>query len=194
MADDVQRFAFRFTTPYRIAALPFGVVPGAAVVEVGHGTLRARYGPWVVDTPLANVAGTCTTGPYRRITTLGGARLSMADRGLTFASNPDLGVCITFHHPVAGLDALGLVRHPCLTVTVADPDGLIAALAEATTDGGPGLRERLADATVRRLRDVARQVGVAHTRARRKDDLVALLLDEASADDLATALDRTAAD
>lgn len=191
MADDVERFGFRFTTAYRIAALPFGVVPGAAVVEVGDGALRARYGPWVVDTPLANVAGTCTTGPYRRITTLGGARLSMSDKGLTFASNPDVGVCITFHHPVTGLDPLGVVRHPGLTVTVADPEGLVAALVPAT-DGDPGaLRERLAERTVRDLRDLARQVGVAHSRARRKDDLVALLLDEAPADELTAALDRS---
>jgi len=39
-------------------------------------------------------------------------------------------VCICFREPVTGLDPTGRLRHPGLTVTVADVDGLVAALAE----------------------------------------------------------------
>jgi hypothetical protein len=58
--------------------------------------------------------------------------VSLVDRGLTFASNRDRGVCIRFVEPVRGVDVLGVVRHPGLTVTVEDVDGLIEALAAAT--------------------------------------------------------------
>jgi hypothetical protein len=82
-----------------------------------------------VRTPVANVAGTELTGPYRRVTTIGPAHLSLSDRGLTFATNPDAGVCLRFREPAAGIDPWGRIRHPGLTVTVADPAGLAALLA-----------------------------------------------------------------
>jgi hypothetical protein len=64
------------------------------------------------------------TGPYMFIKTAGPARLAVTDRGLTFATNGNRGVLITFHEPVTGLDTLGVLHHPELTVTVADVDGL----------------------------------------------------------------------
>ena len=60
--------------------------------------------------------------------TIGPAHLSLADRGLTFATNRDEGVCIRFHEPVKGIDPLGVLRHPALTVTVDDVDALVASL------------------------------------------------------------------
>jgi len=39
-------------------------------------------------------------------------------------------VCIRFHVPVRGVDGLGVVRHPGLTVTVEDVHGLVAALGQ----------------------------------------------------------------
>ena len=57
--------------------------------------------------------------------TAGPARLGITDRGLTFASNGDRGVCINFHSPVPGI---GRIRHPELTVTVLDVDALLNAL------------------------------------------------------------------
>jgi hypothetical protein len=121
-------FPFRFVMAYRLVGLVFGVTPRSAYVEVGDDTLVARFGPWVLRTPVANVAGTEVTGPYRTTTTIGPAHLSLADRGLTFATNPDAGLCVRFSEPVAGIDPLGRVRHPALTVTVADPAGLAAVL------------------------------------------------------------------
>lgn len=90
----------------------------------------ARFGPWRVSTPLANVVGVALTGPYAFYKTAGPARLAITDRGLTFATNGDRGVLICFATPVRGLDPLGLLRHPELTVTVAEPERL-AALLEA---------------------------------------------------------------
>jgi hypothetical protein len=65
--------------------------------------------------------------------TIGPAHLSFTDRGLTMATNGDRGVCIRFREPVAGIEPTGRIRHPGLTVTVADCDGLLARLAAAGT-------------------------------------------------------------
>ncbi len=121
-------FDFAFDPFYRAAALAFGVTEARTGVDVIDGRLVARYGFWRLETDLANVAGAEVSGPYRLLTTIGPARLSLVDRGLTFASNRDRGVCITFRESVPGLEPTGRLRHPGLTVTVADVDGLAAAL------------------------------------------------------------------
>lgn len=123
------RFDFRFDPRYERAARPFGVTPERAWVEVRDGELVARYGPWRVRTPLGNVTGAEVTGPYAFLKTAGPARLAITNRGLTFASNRDRGVCITFDTPIRGIDRSGRIRHPELTVTVLDVDGLVEALA-----------------------------------------------------------------
>lgn len=128
------RFPFCFDPAYRRLARPFGVTPGRAWVELNEEEFEARYGPWRVRTPLNNIAAAEATGPYSFLKTAGPARLGITDRGLTFASNGDRGVCITFNSPVRGIDRSGRIRHPELTVTVLDVDGLIAALALARPD------------------------------------------------------------
>ena len=60
-----------------------------------------------------------------------GARLSLADRGLTFGTVATRGVCIQFREPVRGIEPTGLLRHPNLTVTVAEPDLLVTRLRQA---------------------------------------------------------------
>ena len=67
-------------------------------------------------------------GPYAFWKTAGPARLAITDRGLTFATNGDRGVLISFHKPVRGLDPLGILRHPELTVTVSEVDRLAELL------------------------------------------------------------------
>lgn len=126
-----QRFPFAFDSKYRVNLL-FGVTESRAFVEVDDdpiaGRLRVRFGPWLVDTPLTNVVTSHVTGPYSVIKTIGPARLSAVDKGLTFATNNALGLCIHFRDPVRGLDSFGKVRHPGLTVTVDDVEALRAAL------------------------------------------------------------------
>jgi hypothetical protein len=125
-----RRFDFAFDPAYRRAALPFGVVPARAWVDVGETMLEARYGPWHVATPIANIKGAEITGPYARVKTAGPARLGFTDRGLTFASNGERGVLITFVRKVRGIEPTGLLRHPELTVTVADVAALTTLLNE----------------------------------------------------------------
>lgn len=123
-----ERFTFRFADAYRRPARLFGVTPETAWVDLSADTLRARFGPWRVTTPLANIGSVAVTGPYAFLKTAGPARLAITDRGLTFATNGQRGVLISFRSPVRGLDPLGLLRHSELTVTVADVDGLAKRL------------------------------------------------------------------
>lgn len=125
-------YPFLFTERYRRLSRFFGVTPERSGVEVGDGRLAARFGPWRVETALANVVAAKAAGPYAFWKTAGPARLGVTDRGLTFATNGDRGVCLTFREPVRGIEPFGLLRHPNLTLTVADVDGLVAALT------GPG--------------------------------------------------------
>ena len=122
-------FEFRFTAAYRLAGLPFGVTPSRCVVTVGGGRLLARFGLWRAAVELDNIADIDITGPYQFVKTAGSARLSFADRGLTFATNGDRGVFVTLHEPVPGIEPTGRIRHPNLTLTVADCAGLMTALA-----------------------------------------------------------------
>ena len=121
MSTGDQRFQFRFAPAYELAARPFGITPRNAWVKVGQRHLEARYGHWRVITPLDNVAAVEITGPYRFFKTAGPPRLGITDLGLTFASNGDRGVLLSFRDRVSGLAPL---RHPELTVTVAEPEEL----------------------------------------------------------------------
>jgi hypothetical protein len=130
--SDVERFGFAFAPAYRLSARAFGITPSSAWVDVGDGELDVRFGLWRVSTPLANVADAAVTGPYAFWKTAGPARLAVTDRGLTFATNGDRGVLISFRSPVRGLDPLGLIHHPELTVTVAEVERLAELLSRAS--------------------------------------------------------------
>lgn len=126
----MERFEFAWADSYRGPARLFGVTPANAWVEVGETELDARFGRWRVRTPLSNVDEVAVTGPYRFFKTAGPARLAVTDRGLTFATNGERGLRISFRRPVRGLVPSDLLRHPELTVTVADLDGLRRRLAQ----------------------------------------------------------------
>jgi hypothetical protein len=89
---------------------------GDVVVTLGFLSLRTR---------LDNIEGAHVTRDYRWWTAVG-ARLSLADDGLTFGTNARAGVCMHFRNPVPS--ALRRKGHSALTVTVDDLDGLVAAL------------------------------------------------------------------
>ena len=107
----------------------FGVVPGNAWVEVDAHHLAVRFGHWSLRTPLTNVSDVTVSGPYSWWRVAGPPRLSLADRGITFATTPERGLCVSFHEPVHALLPTSALRHPAATVTVADPAALAAALA-----------------------------------------------------------------
>ena len=113
---------------YRAAALPFGVAPANAFVRVTYDELGVRFGPWGLRTSRANVIDAEETTGYSFVRTAGPAHLSLADRGVTFATNAGPGLCIRFAAPVKAIDPLGLLRHPGATVTVEDLQGLRRAL------------------------------------------------------------------
>ena len=122
---------FSFEQPFAAVCLPFGVTPSTCGVIVDDERLLVRFGPWRVETPRSNVTSVGRTGPYSWWKVIGPARLSVADRGLTFATTNRAGVCMTFAEPVAGVAPAGRIRHPGLTVTVADPDRLVELLTGA---------------------------------------------------------------
>ena len=106
----------------------FNVRAGSSQVTVHEQRLVATFGPWTVNTAVDNVVSATITGPYRMWRVAGPARMSLSDRGITFASSTERGLCLTFARPVTGLDPFGFLRHPSLTVTVDDPEALAAEL------------------------------------------------------------------
>ena len=91
----------------------------------GDGSLRATFGRVGIDTTLDNVDHTQITGPHRWYTAVG-LRLSFADDGITFGTNHRRGLCIEFVERVPKV--IGFKAHSALWVSVADPDGLAAAI------------------------------------------------------------------
>jgi hypothetical protein len=123
-------FFFAFEPAYRRLARLFGITPSSARVMLNDGELLARFGPWRVTTPCSNIVCAAMTGPYRFWKAAGPARLSLVDLGLTFATNGRQGLCMKFRDPVHGLEPTGRLRHPGLTVTLADCEGLARALQD----------------------------------------------------------------
>jgi len=110
----------------------FGVRSDRAHASISNdNVLTVRYGRWVATTPIANLRSVDVTGPYAALKVAGPPHLSFADGGVTFATNRDRGVCIAFHAPVAALLPFGLVAHPSLTFTVAQPDEFAARLVSS---------------------------------------------------------------
>jgi len=95
------------------------------VTLTDDGRFVATYGFIRVETGVNNIDGAHVTSGYRWWTAIG-ARRSLADDGLTFGTNNADGVCVHFHERVRSL--LRPSGHSALTVTVADLEGLIAAL------------------------------------------------------------------
>jgi hypothetical protein len=122
------RFPFAFAGAFRAPAGLFGTVPRNCWVELRDGEMAARFGLWGLRTPYSNIASVEITGPYAFWKTAGPARLGVTDRGLTFATNGERGVLMTFFRPVRSSGPTFLLRHPELTVTVADVDGLAREL------------------------------------------------------------------
>jgi hypothetical protein len=123
----VEQFEFDFDPRFRWMLALVGVVPATAYVTVSPERLVARFGPWTCETPVANVREVCRTGPYRWFKAIG-ARGSFVDRGLTFGTTTAGGVCVLFREPVPGLVPVGSLRHPGLTLSVAEPERLAALL------------------------------------------------------------------
>jgi hypothetical protein len=123
----VETFEFAFAERYRSMLRLIGVTPNTALVTVSDEELRVRFGRWRLSTSIDNVEGLERSGDYRWFKAIG-ARGSFADKGVTFGTNTDVGVCVRFHDPVSALLPGDVMAHPGMTVTVADPDGFAAAV------------------------------------------------------------------
>ncbi len=117
-----RRYDFVFTPAYRTAALLLGVTPATAWVDVTGSELAVRFGLWRLRTPWSNVTSVELSGGYTFVKTAGPPRLSFTDRGISFATNSERGVCLKFRDPVAGLDPTKRLLHPGATLTVRDPE------------------------------------------------------------------------
>lgn len=122
----MDRFPFAFEDRYRPLLRVLGVRPDNSEILVADDELTVRFGFVGLRTSRANVAGIERSGDYRWFKAIG-PRASMADWGVTFGTNTRAGLCIRFHEPVPALFG-DLRRHPAMTVTPADVDGLEAAL------------------------------------------------------------------
>ncbi len=118
-------FGFAFDPGLARWARPFGVLPTRSYVTLDHRGLEACFGPWRLSTPWTNVAALRRTGPYTAWRIAGPAHLSLADRGLTFAATTGGGVCVELRRPTRGIDPLGVIRHPAVTLGVDDLDGFV---------------------------------------------------------------------
>ena len=121
---------FAFTPAYRLSGLPFGVTPRTTGIDVENGELRVRFGLWRLRTAVDNVEDVEESGDYAFVKTAGPAHLSLADRGITFATNADQGLCVRFVDRVRVDLPLGHLRCPAATLTVADPAALRADLLD----------------------------------------------------------------
>jgi hypothetical protein len=125
----VQTFDFAFDPRFRGFLRLLGVHPGNASVTLDDEHFDARFGHWRLKTPVSNLKEVRITRDYHWFKAIG-ARGSATDRGCTFGSNADAGVCVCFHEPVGALIPSDVLRHPGLTVTVADVDGLADAVRQ----------------------------------------------------------------
>ena len=117
--------------PIRIGArsralvrLFFGATPKTAWAEVDGDGLRARFGRFHLEAPLANIATWRIEGPFRWITAIG-VRMSVRHRDLSFAGSPHGGVRMDFHVPVR----YGPLRVPALYVGADDLEAFAATLS-----------------------------------------------------------------
>jgi hypothetical protein len=83
--------------------------------------VSVRFGPWHAHTSLDNIQAVAITGPYAFLKTAGPAHLGWTDRGLTFATNGERDVRLTFRSSIKGIEPTGVLRHR--TLTIADVDG-----------------------------------------------------------------------
>ncbi len=116
--------------PYEIDNRWFGLLKVLGVgsddgVTLTDEELIATFGRVTLRTSRSNVDHTMISGPHRWYTAVG-LRLSFSDDGLTMGTNHRRGLCIGFVERVPKV--IGFKDHSALWVSVADPDGLAAAL------------------------------------------------------------------
>ena len=120
-----KHFPYRLDKRWTALFFALGVDDKDGVTIGGKGEFIATFGRFKVKTTVANVDHTLVTGPHRWYTAVG-LRLSFADDGLTFGTNHRKGLSIAFVEKIPKV--IGFKKHSTLWVSVADPEGLAAAI------------------------------------------------------------------
>lgn len=118
-------FPYAFDRATKPLLRVIGVRPDRDGVRVEDQRLIASFGLLNASIDLANIESASVTGPYTAIKALG-PRLSAADHGVTFGTTAAGGVCLIFVEPIPAI--FGPWAHPGMTLTVAEPAGLVAAV------------------------------------------------------------------
>ncbi len=133
-----QRFPIRIGPRSRLLLLLiFGVRERNAYVDLSESTLDAHFGYYHLSAPVSNIASWRIEGPWLWITAIG-LRRGIFKGDVTFGGNHKGGVRIDFREP----ERRSIVRIPCLYVSVADLEGLGAALAERGIPGEDARRSQ----------------------------------------------------
>ena len=122
-----KHFPYRFDKRWNALFFALGVDEKDGVTITGKGELIATFGRFKVKTTLDNIDHTLVTGPHRWYTAVG-LRLSLTDDGLTFGTNHRKGLSIAFVEKIPKV--IGFKKHSTLWVSVADPEGLAAAIGK----------------------------------------------------------------
>ncbi len=120
-----QFFPYDLDSRWKAMFAALRLKPTDGVTITDDGRLVATFGRVKVDTPLTNIDHTELAGPHRWYTSVG-LRLSFSDDGLTFGTNSRRSVCIGFVERIPKV--IGFKDHSALSVSVADPEGLAAAI------------------------------------------------------------------
>lgn len=119
----IERIPIRLGRRSRPVLRLFGVNERNAYVDIDD-VLDARFGWSRIQTPIANIESWRIEGPWRWITAIG-VRRSVRHGDISFGGNHAGGVRLNFRQPVPYL----VFHVPALHVTVANLDGLAAALS-----------------------------------------------------------------
>lgn len=133
----MESFGFAADPAMRRWSLAAGVRPENCTVRLSPTELSVTFGHWSLSTSPANVASATVTGPYRWWKVAGPPRLSLVDRGITFATTAAQGVCLQLREPVGAIDPLHLIRHPNITLTLAEPGRFVDEVLRLTADLPP---------------------------------------------------------
>ncbi|MFP5342415.1 MAG: hypothetical protein ACLGIJ_05735 [Candidatus Limnocylindria bacterium] len=126
-----RRFAYRLGRRSVPVLRLFGVRgPEDAWVELGDETLEARFGWSSATIPIEHITRWRIEGPWHWFRAIG-VRRSVRHGDITFGGSHLGGVRIDTSVPIR----IGPFRAPALYLTVADPEGLAAALRERGIDG-----------------------------------------------------------
>jgi hypothetical protein len=129
-----KHFPYRFDKRWAALFLLLGVSDKDGVTITSKRELIATFGRFNVKTTLDNIDHTAVTGPHRWYTAVG-LRLSFADDGITFGTNHRKGLSIAFVDKIPKV--IGFRKHSTLWVSVADPEGLAAAIGKNASKTAP---------------------------------------------------------